>query len=119
MTAAERRRKYHERRKADEQEIRNENLRLRRKSKRLRSKSSLETEERRMSLINALRRVPPNVAARVRSSCAAGVVPRPICVAKNQQPRPLIRCGTTPGGRQILPTLPGEDRAGSLFLLRP
>jgi len=62
VTVAERQTKHREPSKADEQELRNENLRLRRQNERLTSKSSLETEERRHVLINTVRRVRPSVS---------------------------------------------------------
>ena len=48
------------------------------------------------------------------------MVRRAICVAvlseENQQLLPLIPCGTTPGGCQILPTFPGKTAlAGNVF----
>jgi hypothetical protein len=103
MTAAERPRKYRARRKADEQEIRNENLRLRRKSERVRSTSSLETEERQAVVIQ-----------RASAPC---VLSRVMLAEQNQQ---LVHIESAvgyypPGGRQNIRTFPGGTAWTPLF----
>jgi hypothetical protein len=121
MTAAERRRKYRERRKVDEQEMRYENLRLCRQSQRLRSNPALRLKSAETSLINALPPVCPGVSLDNRTSRAAAVVQRAICGAvlaeQNQRFVPLISGAVLPpGGYLVVAKGRGGNRADASFL---
>jgi hypothetical protein len=120
VTIAERQTKHREPSKADEQELRNENLQLRRQSERLTSKSSLETEERRHVLINAVRRVGPSVSPKF---AAAAPLPwsRAPCSPRRATNWSILNlwCGTTPrGGVSNFTGFRRRDRRGCIFLAK-